>query len=76
LTKYSDINGEVVLNSSFPSGALQLIENSDGTASLELNVPSDAVQAPLTSKSYTIQAVATSSGKFSSLNLMVHQLTQ
>jgi hypothetical protein len=76
LTKYSDINGEVVLNSSFPSGALQLIENSDGTASLELNVPSDAVQAPLTSKSYTIQAVATSSGKFSSLNLMVHQLNQ
>jgi putative cell wall-binding protein len=68
LTKYSDINGAVTFSGTI---APTLIENPDGTASLELNVPSNAVQAPLTSQSYTIQAVTKSSGKFSSLNIVV-----
>jgi hypothetical protein len=68
LTKYSDINGEVTFSGTITP---KLIENPDGTASLELNVPANAVQAPLTSQSYTVQAVTKSSGKFSSLNIVV-----
>ncbi|MFL0194362.1 cell wall-binding repeat-containing protein [Clostridium sp. WILCCON 0269] len=71
LTKYTDIAGKVTISGSFSANALQLIDNPDGTASLQLNVPSDAVASGLSSQSYTIQAVTSNTGKFSSINLAV-----
>ena len=68
LTKYSDINNAVTFSGTITP---TLVQNPDGTASLQLNVPSNAVQSPLTSQSYTVQAVTKSSGKFSSLNIVV-----
>jgi putative cell wall-binding protein len=71
LTKYSDIAGKVTITGSFPSNDLQLIDNPDGTASLQLNVPDDAVSGNLSSQSYTVQAVTSNTGKFSSINIVV-----
>ena len=76
LTKYSDIvgtasNPNVTISGSFSSSQLKFVQNPDGTASLQLDLDDNAVQAPLTSQSYTIQSVTKNTGKFSSLNIVV-----
>jgi hypothetical protein len=71
VTQYSDLEGLVSFSGSFSSSDLQLEPNADGTASLVLNVPSSAVQSPLTSQNYTIQAIVGSTGQVSSLSVPV-----
>jgi len=71
LTKFSDINGKVTISGSFPTNWLKLINNPDGTASLQLNVDDSAVAGNLSSQSYTVQAVTSNTGKFSSINIVV-----
>jgi len=71
LTKFSDINTKVTISGSFPSNDLKLINNPDGTASLQLNVEDSAVAGNLSSQSYTVQAVTSNTGKFSSINIVV-----